>query len=229
MSNFSKVIAIDGPSGSGKSTVAKLVAKQNNLVYMDTGAMFRGIALYLHHQKILPKEEDRIKDRLKKLDFQYAKSEECLIEIDGENLTEAIREHYVSDLASKYSQVPNVRQFLKNLQRKIAAQRPAILEGRDIGTVIFPHAALKFFLSADPRVRAERRFLQLKEKEPSLSISVDDILADIEERDQMDRKRKEAPLKQAEDAIELDTTSLSISEVVAKITQYYQKNQEKFL
>ncbi len=225
----SKVIAIDGPSGSGKSTIAKIVAKKLNLTYMDTGAMFRAIAYYLFKNQIALDNPQIVEKELEGIDFQYAQSSDVLVAINGEDLTDKIREHIVSTWASKASKLPSVRNYLKDIQRKIAATQPSILEGRDIGTVIFPDAALKFFLVADPAVRAQRRLTQLQQKDPSINYSLEKILTDIEDRDAADAGREIAPLVKAEDAFEIDTTHLSIDEVVDKINDYYQQYKELFL
>jgi len=228
MEKKSKVIAIDGPSGSGKSTIAKLVASKLKLTYLDTGAMFRGIAYHLDSKGITAQDVSEIDKTLKTMKFIYAKSDSILVEIDGVDLSLKIREHHVSELASVYSQVPCVRIYLKELQREIVNTKPSILEGRDIGTVIFPNAALKFFLTADPKVRAQRRLAQLKEKDPNTELTVTSILADIEKRDMEDSGRAIAPLVKAEDAIEVDTTSLSIDEVAASIAKYFSESISAF-
>jgi cytidylate kinase len=224
----SKVIAIDGPSGSGKSTITKLIAEKLGLIYLDTGAMFRAIAFHLDEKNILISEITKIENELERMNFQYAKDESSLVEINGKNLTQKIREHQVSELASIYSKVPRVREYLKNLQRQIAGERPSILEGRDIGTVIFPDAALKFFLTADPKIRAERRLQQIKEKDPAVNLTVESIFEDIVERDKSDQQRAIAPLVKAEDAKEINTTSMTIEEVVSFVCSEYKNSQDLF-
>ncbi len=228
MDHKSKVIAIDGPSGSGKSTIAKILATNLKLIYLDTGAMFRGIAYHLHSIGIKSSDQARITEELAAIDFEYAKSRDILISINGHDLSQKIREHAVSALASEFSQVPVVRNYLKQLQRDIATKHPSILEGRDIGTVIFPDAELKFFLTADGKIRAQRRLEQLQEKDPNSNHSLESILEDILLRDKKDAERDIAPLVKADDAIEIDTTSLSIDQVVHKISQYFQKKQSLF-
>ena len=229
MKSKSKVIAIDGPSGSGKSTIAKLLSKKLGLTYLDTGAMFRAIAYYFDNKGIDFADEVTITKALSEITFDYAKSSDVLVSINDENLSEKIRQHHVSKLASQISKVMAVRDFLKNMQREIANMRPSILEGRDIGTVIFPDAALKFFLTADGKIRAQRRLDQLKEKNPELSYSFEEIYQDIVKRDESDAKREIAPLVKAADAIELDTTQMSIDQAVEKIIEIYQKNRDLFL
>ncbi len=214
MSDKARVVAIDGPSGSGKSTIAKIISEKCNLTYLDTGAMFRAIGLVLNRKNIQANENNKIESFLKEMKFEYAKSSGELVVIDGVNLTDEIRNHEVSALASKYSQVLEVRNYLKDLQREIAIERPSVLEGRDIGTVIFPNAVLKFYLRADADVRAKRRLAQLQELDPTVEYDFEKILQDIKSRDNQDQSRKIAPLKKASDAIEIDSTSLSVPQVV---------------
>ena len=224
-----KVIAIDGPSGSGKSTIAKSVSTKLSLTYLDTGAMFRAIAYSLDSAGIKVEETDRISDFLSSLNFEYAPSEAVLIRLNSEDLSSKIREHHVSRLASHYSVIPEIRNYLKEAQRKIASNRPSILEGRDIGTVIFPDAVIKVFLTADPKVRGQRRYDQLKDLGKDMSgVSVDSLISDIEARDAADSSRDVAPLVKADDAIEIDTTALAIEEVIEKIADLYHQNKEAF-
>lgn len=221
--NKSNVIAIDGPSGSGKSTIAKKLAQQLNLTYLDTGALYRAIAFTLDDLNISAEDDtNSIQDVLGKLKFQYGQSESELIVINDVNLSQKIREHNISELASIYSKLPVVRDFLKSFQRDFAKTNPSVLEGRDIGTVIFPDAELKIFLTADPEVRAGRRFKQLQEMGQT-NIDVEAILNDIKTRDEADRSRKVAPLIKADDAIEIDTSSDSIDEVIVQIKNLYRK------
>lgn len=216
------VIAIDGPSGSGKSTVAKEVSKKLKLTYLDTGAMFRALGFVLNEQNISASDTEKITSFLEKIKFDYAVSSTSLVVINDIDLTKKIREHHVSKLASIYSQAVPVRDYLKKLQRDIANKVPSILDGRDIGTVIFPHALLKVYLNADSKIRAERRLAELKIKDPNKEYNFEKILSDIEARDLADRSREIAPLKKAEDAIEIDSTSLSVSEIVDQIVTNYQ-------
>lgn len=222
------VVAIDGPSGSGKSTITQLVAKKLGLIYLDTGAMFRAVAYFLDSKGIDPSEVEKIEKQLEQFTFTYGKSPDVLVEIDDEDLTHKIREHHVSALASKYSQIPVVRTYLKKLQRDIGCKKPSILEGRDIGTVIFPKAALKIFLTANDEVRAKRRLDQLQGADPSVEISLEQVLQDIRSRDEQDQARAMAPLVKADDAVELDTSSLSIEAVVEQICDLYKQREELF-
>lgn len=225
---YSKVIAIDGPSGSGKSTIAKKISKSLELTYLDTGAMFRALSVVLDRGNI--KTEIGITKKIALLDFEYENKDKVFVSIDGEDLSEHIRKHEVSKLASFYSQFDAVRTYLADLQRDIAGNESSVLEGRDIGTVIFPNAAIKVFLSADAKVRAKRRFDQLVAKDPSNAnkYSIESILKDIEDRDLSDSTREMAPLIKADDAIEIDTSSLSIDEVTSKIIEIYQTKKEMF-
>lgn len=230
-----KVIAIDGPSGSGKSTITKLLADELNFLYLDTGAMFRALAYKLDElgidfskSELSADETERVRAYLDSLDFQYAPSPEVLIMVNGEDLSQKIREHHVSKMASVTSKFPVVRQYLKRAQREAAKKAPSILEGRDIGTVIFPDAALKFFLTASSDVRARRRLAQLKEAGKDAGFSLEKIRADIEKRDEEDSKRALAPLKKAEDAIAIDTSTMTIPEVVDLMISEYAKRAALF-
>src|SRR5690606_20959539 len=180
--------------------------------------------------ELLPLAETKIAKKLDLIDFKYAPSKDILIEIDGMDLTQKIREHDISKLASLTSRYPVVRDYLKKIQREIATARPSLLDGRDIGTVIFPDAPLKFFITASSRVRAERRYEQLvsfDEKNKEL-YDIEQIEADSKERDFQDMNRKVAPLKQASDAILIDTSNLSIAEVLSIIETEFEKKKLNF-
>jgi cytidylate kinase len=226
-----QVIALDGPSGSGKSTVAKTIAQKLGLIYIDTGAMFRAAAFALQHtgidftRPILSEADEKIVDKFfHDHRFQYAPEPGVLIQLDNLNLTDAIREHQVSRLASQISKHRVIRQFLANWQRTIVEDRPAILDGRDIGTVIFPNAILKIFLTASSEERATRRFEELQERGQS-EVDFDTILKDIKERDFEDMNRTIAPLKKAEDGIELDSTGKSIPQIVDEVIELWNKKK----
>jgi cytidylate kinase len=214
------VIAIDGPSGSGKSTVAKIISEKLNFLYIDTGSMFRALALGLLKLEINLEDEFEIKNNLEQISFEYVGKKDCLIRLGGENVTDEIREHYVSDAASKISQFACVREQLKVYQRKLAEKSVCVLEGRDIGTVVFPRAKLKIFLTASNNVRAERRFEDLKKRGTLGDLTKEQILKDIVERDHRDSNRDIAPLKPADDAKILNSDNLSIDEVVSEIATY---------
>jgi cytidylate kinase len=222
-----QVIALDGPSGSGKSTVAKMIAEKLGLIYIDTGAMFRAAAYALQHTGIdftkallTPAEEEQVRKFFHDHRFQFAPEPGVLILLDNLNLTDVIREHQVSRLASQISKFKVVRDFLAEWQRDIVKDRPAILDGRDIGTVIFPNAILKIFLTASAEERAGRRLDELKERGQS-ELDYETVLKDIEERDYQDMNREIAPLKKAEDGILLDSTGKSIPEIVNEIINYW--------
>lgn len=215
--SVAKVLAIDGPSGSGKSYIAHEVAKKLGILYVDTGAMYRAIGLYLHRLGIEYAEEEKLEKALANLQMLYGKSEKCQVEINGNDLTEDIREHHVSKLASQVSQLPSVRSFLLGVQRKLALEVYCVMEGRDIGTVVFPDAFCKVFLTASAETRAQRRLNQLKDKGADKGITYERILQDIILRDQSDSNREIAPLKQAEDAIVVNSDNMSREQVLDEV------------
>ena len=223
---MNKEIAIDGPAGAGKSTIAKKVAEKLGLVYVDTGAMFRGIALYMTEKGIEGNEVDRIKTELEKvkIDIVYENGEQQLI-LNDKNVSKRIRKPEISKAASAFATTSEVRTRLLNLQRELAAKRPVVMDGRDIGSKVLPEATVKIFLTADVKVRAERRYKELTEKGENVDMA--DIMADIKSRDEQDMNRAVSPLTQAEDAILVDTSSLSIDEVVDAIIKIAcEKNPE---
>ncbi len=205
------IIAIDGPAGSGKSTVAKLVAKELGFSYIDTGAMYRAVAYKVLKDNIPLEKAPHILD---KIDIKLVETEDGIkVFLDGEDISDKIRTEEVGKVASQIAKIPQVRKKLVELQRKLALEKEnAVLEGRDIGTVVFPDADLKIFLTASAEERARRRYLQLKEK--GLNPSYEEILKSIIDRDKNDTERKDSPLKPAEDAIIIDTTDKSIDQVV---------------
>lgn len=225
MAPVSKVIAIDGPSGSGKTTVARRVAEKLGYLYIDTGAMFRTLGYYFHHQGIPFEESEKLKTALKNIHMVYYKSIPSRLEIEGVDVTEKIREHYVSDLASRISRLPSIRTYLLEYQRQLAQTEYCVMEGRDIGTVVFPDAFLKIFLSATDEERARRRFQELQKKGQQ-DFTYEQILEDLKKRDEADSTREMAPLKQADDAVKLDSTQLSIDDVVEKITSLAQNKRK---
>lgn len=208
-----------------------MIAERLNLIYIDTGAMFRAVAFAFQHMGIdftKSKLEDSEIETINKFFhdhlFQFAPEPGVLVQLDNLNLTDVIREHHVSRLASQVSKFKVIRDFLANWQREIVKDRPAILDGRDIGTVIFPNAALKVFLTASPLERAQRRLEELKERgQPE--IDFDTILKDIKERDFEDMNREIAPLKKASDGVELDSTGKTIPEIVEEIIKMW--NEKK--
>lgn len=213
---MNKEIAIDGPAGAGKSTIAKRVAEKLGLIYVDTGAMFRAIALYMTGKCVKSNEIDKVKEELNniRLDIVYENGEQQII-LNDENVSRLIRNPEISKAASSFAQVPEVRERLLILQRELADKRPVVMDGRDIGTKVLPSASVKIFLTADVRVRAERRYKELTEK--GEKVNLEDIMSDIKSRDEQDMNRKVSPLVQAGDAVLVDTSSLSIDEVVDAI------------
>lgn len=213
---MNKEIAIDGPAGAGKSTIAKRVAEKLGLIYVDTGAMFRAIALYMTGKCVKSNEIDKVKEELNNicLDIVYENGEQQII-LNDENVSKLIRNPEISKAASSFAQVPEVRERLLMLQRELASKRPVVMDGRDIGTKVLPSAAVKIFLTADVRVRAERRYKELTEK--GEKVNLEDIMSDIKSRDEQDMNRKVSPLVQADDAVLVDTSSLSVDEVVDAI------------
>lgn len=211
-------IAIDGPAGAGKSTIAKAVAKKLNIIYLDTGAMYRSVAYFSKISNVDISDIDAVAEFLKTINMEVKCGESQQIFINGLNVTPYIREHYISKLASDISAIPCVRLKMVELQRSIGEQNDVVLDGRDIGTYVFPNSKHKFYITASVEIRAQRRFLELEEK--GESIPYENILNDIKNRDYNDTNREFAPLKQAEDSIYIDTTNLSIDEAVIKVLSY---------
>jgi len=212
------IVAIDGPAGAGKSTVSKILALRLHFTLVDTGAIYRCVALKARRQSAALNDEAALSKIVDGLQVTFEMTEEKNhVFLDGEDVSEAIRTSENSLAASQVSAQPVVRAALLGLQRKLAlsAEHGAILEGRDIGTVVFPDAELKVFLFADPRIRAERRFEELYQK--GTEKPVDQVLADQNKRDREDSERDIAPLKPADDAVKIDSTHLHLSEVVQRI------------
>lgn len=212
-SEYSQVIAIDGPSGSGKSTVAKELARALHVLYIDTGAMFRALGFFADQEKIDLVEGVALTNFLNSIRMDYGVSATELISINGVNLTDKIREHHVSKLASIISQLPSVRKYLLDFQRALALDKICVMEGRDIGTVVFPNSFCKFFITASVDIRATRRLKQLQEGGDH-SISLEQIKDDVRKRDETDMNRVVAPLKKADDAMLLDTTDLNLADTI---------------
>lgn len=212
-SQYSQVIAIDGPSGSGKSTIARDLARALNVLYIDTGAMFRALGFYADEKKIDLTEGPGLSEFLNSIKMDYGVSPTILIRINGIDLTDKIREHHVSKLASIISQLPSVRKYLLDFQRALALDKVCVMEGRDIGTVVFPNSFSKFFITASVDIRAQRRLKQLQEG-GDMSVSLEQIKDDVRKRDETDMNRVVAPLKKAEDAMLLDTSDLALSDII---------------
>ena len=212
------IVAIDGPAGSGKSTIAKLVAKKFNFTYIDTGAMYRMITLYLLENKISFDNLDKIQKILNEINLDMKEDKFFLNNTD---VSLKIREEIINENVSNVASIKAVRENLVNLQRKIASDKNVILDGRDIGTVVFPNAQVKIFLVASAEERARRRYNEFMEKKAE--ITYDEVLKSLKERDHLDSTRKESPLVKASDALELDTTNLKIDEVVYFISNEIEK------
>ncbi len=217
-----KVIAIDGPSGSGKSTMAKNLAKELNILYIDTGAMYRALAYFASLKDIPFQEGESLSRYLNELTIEYG-NEDALIRLDGEDLSQKIREHQVSALASQFSQLPSVRKFLIGFQRDLGQKKVCVMEGRDISTVVFPEAFCKIFVTASAEVRAKRRLSQLVETGKDEGISFEQVLKDVEERDRLDIEREVSPLKVAEDAVVVDTSDMSPADVLNRLIEISQE------
>jgi cytidylate kinase len=207
------IIAIDGPSGTGKSTTAKIVAKDLGLTYLDTGAMYRAITFAALEKNIAPTDKAGIDQLLQSTKIRFDDNNQIVI--NGVNREKEVRGKQVSEAVSPYSAIPEVRSVLTQWQREIASERSCILDGRDIGTVVFPNADFKFFLVTDLKVRAERRYQECLQK--GIAMTLEEIEKNLVERDRIDSSRATAPLKKADDAIEIDTTQLSIEQQVKKI------------
>lgn len=209
-------IAIDGPAGAGKSTIAKKIAKKLGYIYVDTGAMYRAMALYLIREKITPSEADKISAKCREADISIDyENDEQIVYLNGENVNGLIRTEEVGNMASASSPNPDVRKKLVELQQKLAAAKDVVMDGRDIGTCVLPGAQVKVYLTADSRVRAERRYKELREK--GVACDLDTIERDIIERDHQDMTREISPLMQAEDATLVDSSYMTIDEVVDAI------------
>lgn len=215
------IIAIDGPAGAGKSTISKLVASQLNFQYIDTGAMYRGVTLKCLRLHIQP---DEVSERIKSMQTELRMDGEKIF-LDGEDVSQEIRSLEVNQAVSAFSAIPAVRLFLVDLQRAMAVDQDILVDGRDIGTYVFPKAEVKIFLTANVEVRAKRRFLEMQEN--GGSVSFEEIVANIESRDRIDSQREMAPLKKADDAIEVDTSNMSIAEVVAQILSLVERKRRE--
>ena len=211
-------VAIDGPAGAGKSTIAKLVAKEKGYVYVDTGAMYRGLAIHFLENGIEAEEKEKIAEACKDADvtIRYEDGQQQVY-LNGKNITAKLSEEAVGNMASKSSAIPEVRAKLLELQRELARKEDVIMDGRDIGTCVLPDADVKVFLTASVETRAKRRYDELVEK--GVACDLEEIARDIAERDERDSTREIAPLKQAEDAVLIDSSYMTIEEVVAAIVK----------
>ncbi len=212
-------IAIDGPAGAGKSTIAKMIAKKMSLIYVDTGAMYRAMALYLLRNGVAEDDVEGIsaKCREAEISIEYEDGMQ-VVYLNGENVSGLLRTEEVGNMASKTSVQPAVREKLVELQKELATKKDCVMDGRDIGTCVLPGADLKIYLTASSQVRAKRRFDELTAK--GVECDLEQIRLDIEERDYRDMNRAHSPLRQAEDAILVDTSYMSIEEVADTIMGY---------
>lgn len=212
------IIAIDGPSGAGKSTLSKLLAQQLNYVHLDTGAMYRCVAYAAMEQGIDPADQKRLGALAQqlKIEFVHTPTGDRVL-LDGVDVSTAIRTPEVSLLTSRVSAAPQVREALVALQRRLGKAGGVVLEGRDIGTVVFPQAQVKFFLSATAAERGQRRYAELVAK--GVTVSLSQTISDVVARDLADSEREHAPLLQADDAVVIDSTNLNINEVLAAMVE----------
>ncbi len=204
-------VAIDGPSGAGKSTLARKLAERLNFIYVDTGALYRTVGLYIYRSQIHPKDAEAVAAALPDIDVSI-----CFIDgeqhvyLNGQDVSKEIRIHEISQYASLVSAIPSVRQFLFEMQQKMAREYDVVMDGRDIGTVVLPNAQVKVFLTASPEVRAKRRYNELIER--GQQVEFETVLADVIRRDEQDMNRPIAPLKPAEDSVIVDNSLLSFDE-----------------
>ncbi|HHD2753157.1 TPA: (d)CMP kinase [Clostridium perfringens] len=211
-------VAIDGPAGAGKSTIAKIIGEKFNLMYINTGSMYRAVTLKALENNISAEEVNKLLVMIDGMDMHFENDELIL---NGENINSLITMPNISKNVSAYASIREVRERLVNLMRKMALKYSVIMDGRDIGTVVLKDANFKFFLTASPEERADRRYKELMGK--GVEVNYDEILQDIIKRDYIDSNREVDPLRKAEDAIEIDTTGIGIMGVVEKISSYMEK------
>ncbi|WP_270605392.1 (d)CMP kinase [Dorea amylophila] len=209
-------VAIDGPAGAGKSTIAKLVAKEKGYIYVDTGAMYRGLAIHFLDKGIQSQETEKVIEACKDAEVTIAYEDAVQhVYLNGKDISSRLRNEEVGNMASVTSAIPEVRKKLLELQQNLAKTQNVIMDGRDIGTCVLPHADVKVYLTASVETRAKRRYQELQEKGEDCNL--EEIAHDIEERDRRDMTREIAPLKQAEDAVLVDSSDMTIAEVVKTI------------
>lgn len=217
-------IAIDGPAGAGKSTIAKAFAKDMGFIYVDTGAMYRAMGMYFNNAGIKPEELDKIEEGCKNVDVSITyENGKQLVWLNGEDVSEKIRTEEAGGWASTYAVIPMVREKLVQLQQKLATTANIVMDGRDIGTVVLPNADLKIYLTASVKERASRRYKELIEK--GLDVTIEEIEKEIEERDYRDMHREVSPLKQAEDAIVVDTSQMNIEQAAKAIKDLFEEHK----
>jgi len=214
------IIAIDGPAGAGKSTVARMIAQKLGFLYIDTGAIYRALTLKAWERKIDPKDTAALIAMAGSTHIDLINNQDSSLKIllDGQDVTARIRQAHITRLVSDIAKIKGVREIMLGWQRKCARQRDSVLDGRDIGTVVFPDADKKFYIDAEFKERVRRRYKELKEL--GQDVSLEDIEEDLRHRDNIDSTREVAPLKKADDAIYIDTTDMTINQVVNKILNY---------
>lgn len=214
------VIAIDGPAGAGKSTIARLLAKKLNFLYLDTGAMYRALTLKVMQEKLNPLEQDKVIEIAKAISLDLKNNPDGSIQVflNGQDVSKEIRDPSVTKIVSDIAKIKDVRKIMVTLQRKIGEKSNSVLEGRDIGTVVFPNAKYKFYLDAHIDERVKRRHKELIEQKKNVDKEL--VARDLTNRDTIDSTREVAPLKKADDAIYVDTTNLNIEQVVEKVFSY---------
>lgn len=210
------IIAFDGPAGSGKSTIAKIISEKLGITYLDTGAMYRAVTLYFLENNVDFNDENQVKINLEKIELEFINDK---LYINNKDVSVQIREKNVNDNVSFVSAIRIVREKMVDLQRKMSGKKSVVLDGRDIGTVVFPNADYKFYVTASVDVRARRRYEEELQKGIS-NLSFDEVKKSMENRDYIDSNREVTPLRKADDAIEIDTSDMSIEEVLEKILSY---------
>ncbi|HEU0264635.1 MAG TPA: (d)CMP kinase [Geobacterales bacterium] len=220
------IVAIDGPSGAGKSTLTTLLADRLGYIHIDTGAMYRTVALAVTRQGVSPDDEAALSQLLAGTKIEFLRDNGCCrVLANGVDVSEAIRTPEISLLTSRVSSKPIVREAMGKLQRQLGRHGGVILEGRDIGTVVFPDAEVKFFLTASPEERGHRRFLELTAK--GIPVTLEQTVAEVVQRDRQDSEREHAPLKRAKDAIDIDSTGLTIDQVLDQMEQVVRNRQPR--
>ena len=220
------IVALDGFSSCGKSSTAKKVAAALSYAFIDTGAMYRAVALYFVRNNVNYSDLEKVKQALQKIQITFQFNPSTLASdtfLNGENVEAEIRKMYISELVSSISSIPEVRYEMVAQQQKMGKEKGVVMDGRDIGTVVFPEAELKIFMTADPLIRAQRRQLELSQKGENVALEV--ILENLQKRDQIDMTRSEGPLKKADDAIELDTSNRTLEGQVEFVLEKVRKIQ----
>ena len=210
------IIAFDGPAGSGKSTIAKIISEKLGITYLDTGAMYRAVTLYFLENNVEFNDENQVKINLEKIELEFINDK---LYLNNKDVSVQIREKNVNDNVSFVSAIRIVREKMVDLQRKMSGKKSVVLDGRDIGTVVFPNADYKFYITASVDVRARRRYEEELRKGIS-NLSLNEVKKSMENRDYIDSNREVTPLRKADDAIEIDTSDMSIDEVLEKILSY---------